>query len=226
MAIARTGSIIGALSGSLGTVIFANTKQGLLVKHRPLKTNQNTHAQLTQRAQFQQCKTLWQDLSAAEYLRWRVLAEQLTRTNRLGVTSKRTPFSLFMLHNLNLLLAGSTLTRIPLVIEPAAPVSVTNVTFTAGGSYRMYITRADGVGAGWVYLYGSRPMRTTPSRSPYIWRFLGPKSFFGVDPVDIEAKWDPVLGPPAAGEFVHIKLSLIGTAGRRNPYSIFSTTFV
>lgn len=227
MAIARTGNIVGAISGNLGGVVFANTNQGLLVKHRPLKTNKRTTDQLRQRAQMQQLITLWKTLTAAEYLEWRVLAEQITTTNRLGVHSNLSPFRLFTFQNLMRLLVGAPTHTSPYPIGPAQPCRVDSATFTAGGTYSITLDITEGWNSGTCLLYGYRPFRNFPTRGIRSWKWLGYRFFVNDTPEDIASLWDPVLGAPAAGEFVHVKIALHPTfMATPHPPHIFTTTFV
>lgn len=224
MAIARTSSIIGALSGNLGGVVFANTRQGFLVKHRPVKINRRTTAQLVERSRHQRITTCWKTLTTAEYLEWRILAEQVNRTNRLGITSKMSPFTLFIAQNRVEAYLGISLIRTPYALTAAEPCFVEAIVFTAGGSYNITLSFADPYAHRNVYLYGFRPMRTSPTRGVRSWKFLGRAFFEGMTPLSITAWWDPKLGPLSADEFVHVKLRVQTIGGIRNPPTTVTTT--
>lgn len=226
MAIARTSSIVGAISGALDSVVFANTSQGLQIKHRPLKNNQQTTDQLTERSRYQAIVACWKTLTAAEHLEWRILAEQVTQTNRLGVTSNMSPFSLFILQNRVQAYLGIALIRTPYPLSAADACFVESIVFTEGGTYSITLSFTDPYAHRNVWLFGFRPMRTSPTRGVRFWKFLGRAWFEGFNPLNIAAWWNPKLGAPAAGEFLHLKFRLQTIGGIKNPSTTATTTVI
>lgn len=224
MAIARTGNIVGAISGNLGGAVFANTRQGLLIKHRPLKNNQRTTDQQTERARHQRIIAVWKTLTADEYRQWHSQAEQVTRTNRLGVTSTASPLSLFFRHNRVQAYLGIALIRTPYPLSVAESCFVDALAFHANGAYNVTLYFSDPYAHRSVWLYGYRPMRTSPTRGVRYWKFLGRANFEGYDSLDIAAWWNPKLGPLSTGEFIHLKFQVQTIGGIANPPTTASTT--
>ncbi|KKN23252.1 hypothetical protein LCGC14_0906970 [marine sediment metagenome] len=224
MAIARIGNVVGAISGNLGGVVFANTHQGLLVKHRPLKTNQRTTDQLAERSRMQRIITVWKTLTTAEYLEWRVLADKVNQTNRLGVTSSSSPLSIFIRMNRVEAYLGIPLIRTPYRLGAAEACFVESIVFTEGSFYDVALSFSDPFAHRNVWVYGYRPMRTSPTRGVRSWKFLGRAFFEGFSPRSINTIWEPKLGPLSAGEFVHVKFSVQTVGGIRNPPTTVTTT--
>jgi len=224
MAIARAAHIVGAISGNLGGSIFANTRRGLLVKHRPLKTNRRTTGQQTERSRHQLLIATWKSLTQSEYLQWQAMASQITTTNRLGVHTTMTPLSLFFRQNRVQAYLGIAIPRTPYALSAADACFVESIVFTAGGAYNVTLSFSDPYAHRHVWLYGFRPFRTSPTRGVRFWKFLGRAPFEGFNPLTIAAWWTPKLGALSAGEFVHLKFQVSTLGGIRNPATTTTTT--
>lgn len=226
MAIARLGSIVGAISGNLNSVTFTNRKHGLTICHRPLKRNPRTTDQLEERNQMQRMVSVWKTLTAAEYLEWKSLAEKVPRTNRLGVTSRTTPFQVFVRMNKITAYLGITIQTTPYLLGHARACKVKSILFTEGGPYTIRLEELTPYTSGETWVYGHRPMRTSPTRGIRTWKFLGRVPFDGDDPQNLWSWWTPRLGELVTGEFVHLKLICQTVGGINNPPHTVTTTVV
>jgi len=224
MAIARAAHIVGAISGNLGATVFVNKGHALQIHHRPLKTNRRTSLQVAKRSWHAYCINAWRALTPAQVLQWRTAAAGIATSNRLGTRSQLSAFQLFMIQNLPNQGDSVSFASVPREYQSAYPCLPTDITFTAGGTYSITLTRTDTYNVGWTIVSGYRPFRTTETRGVRSWTKLGHIFFNDATPKDIAYKWDPKLGPPAAGEFVMVKLALRGTGWFPNPPYIASTT--
>lgn len=224
MAIARAAHIVGAISGNLGGSIFANTRQGLLVKHRPLKTNQHTTDQQKERSRHQLLIAIWKSLTDSEYLEWQAMASQITTTNRLGVHTTITPLSLFFRQNRVQAYLGIAIPRTPYRLTRGQPCFVDDIEFTTGGAYNVTLSFDPPSDHHYVWVYGFRPFCTSPTRGVRSWKFLGRVFFEGQYAHSIAAWWTAKLGALSAGEFVHLKFQVSTVGGIRNPPTTTTTT--
>lgn len=215
MAIARTSHLIGAISGPLDSVIFANTRQGLLLKTRPLKINQRSEKQLARRALFQTVTNYWQNLDQEDYDAWRDAAADVTKTNRLGIKSQISPWQLFLQQNMLTLWANGDLSTTPIPNRQTVACIDATIAFTAGGAYN--VTMVDPGGDQIIgIVYGARSYRTTPpvKWTPKTWTFVEFAGWSFGSTVDVSTDWDANIGAPVEDEMVAVKLVLY-------PYAIF-----
>ena len=86
MAIIKTGAIIGAISGKLGGVTFANTPAGLVAKQS--QTRQPAPTRYTYRANAirKMAATAWAAKSTSDQLAWNRAAMRFATSNRLGIS--------------------------------------------------------------------------------------------------------------------------------------------
>jgi hypothetical protein len=97
MAIARTSAIIGAISGTLGSTTFRNTRAGLVLAAHGQKRNQRTPLQLRTAALLAAYQNAWFLLSDHDKRQWAEQAATITWPNRLGIPKRPTGRNLFLL---------------------------------------------------------------------------------------------------------------------------------
>lgn len=85
MAIFRPGHVVGAISGNLGAVNFAQGKYGPYVRRRLTRSDKCTERQLSARANARNAHILWFNLTDEQRETWRATAAGMRRTNRLGI---------------------------------------------------------------------------------------------------------------------------------------------
>lgn len=203
MAIARASHLIGAISGNLGAVTFAQSRQGLLVKHRPLKTKTSTETRQSNQALFRHAQHLWTELTITQRVEWIIFAISRRQTNRLGVHSSPTPYNVFMSFNITHLFLGGLGFPSPPQWTPPTETWRPVLTFTQGGPYTVHASD-DALPYGTsVLVYGSRTMRNYLCHTTKTWTYIGRRQ---VNEFDIQSQWDPILGPPITGEILSVRL--------------------
>jgi len=95
VAIIRLGHVIGAISGNLQGINYAQTRFGPVIRKRLQRVNKSTPAQLAQRALFQRVNLDWLTLSDSERLAWSKSASGFKFYNRLGLPFSLSGFGLF-----------------------------------------------------------------------------------------------------------------------------------
>ena len=99
MAIVRLGTVVNAISGSIGATTFAHTKGGTVARAR-LRQKQFRSAQhLVMRNIYSLLRLAWKDLTQIQRQAWSVVALQLPRANRLGQRNVLSGYQLFMRTN-------------------------------------------------------------------------------------------------------------------------------
>lgn len=200
-----SGSIVGALSGSIGGMTASHNKGGQYFRTRAIPTNPSSTAQLQRRADFATNSTNWQDLSMADQQAWTEWARQNPITNALGASILKSGHQSFVGLNSRILLASGTPIDVPpvvarpdgfLTLVQAADIGAGNVdlTFTAAltSGNQIYLRAALIDSAGVTYV---------KNRMKFI-------SFSSVDetsPWDNQADIEAVLGTMIVGQTLHVE---------------------
>lgn len=162
MAILTPGTMIGAISGSIGGQTFSHNKGGPYVRKRSIPTNPNSERQQAVRTILGILAAAWTNtLTNAQRATWNVYAEANTITNALGQAIKVTGLAWYLRCGARLLDAGGTApTDAPTSAAPTGLATFTpafssttavDVTYTAalGATERMqlWMTGPDTAGA-------------------------------------------------------------------------------
>lgn len=142
MAILTPGTLIGAISGSIGGQTYSHNKGGPYVRRRSIPTNPNSERQQAVRTILGILSAAWTNtLTAAQRATWSVYAEANTVQNALGQAIKLTGLAWYLRCGARLLDAGGTApTDAPTVPAPTGFATFTpafssatavDVTYTA-----------------------------------------------------------------------------------------------
>ena len=96
MAIARSSPIIGAISGTLGSSTFRQTRYGLVIARHGRRVDSQTPPQQFRRAMMAALHLTWTGLSVQDRATWTNVAQNVTFPNRLGIPHRISPWCLFV----------------------------------------------------------------------------------------------------------------------------------
>jgi len=205
MAIARLGSIVGGISGTLSGTCFANTSAGLVLKQALRRVDHATEAQLEKRADFMGVKRKWQELTDEQRDAWHTNAKAYTFKNRLGkptyfsgfqwfvkLNSMYTPVSAYEYDDPPLFIATAPITDFGILAKDDGIVQV-----SAYESYQPTATM--------VLIYGSQPWSSKPRKAWAYWRYLASGSTTWPW-IDISVRWAEAFGDLIEGQRIAIKL--------------------
>lgn len=109
MAILTPGTVIGAISGSIGGQTFSHNKGGPYVRTRAIPTNPNSPRQQAVRVILGTLASAWSNiLTDAQRASWNVYADANTILNALGQSIKLTGLAWYLRCGARLLDAGGT----------------------------------------------------------------------------------------------------------------------
>lgn len=214
MAIARPGPLVQGLSGSLDSVVFANSNAGLVIRNRPLKSDTFTPAQIEQRLYYSSVVRAWADLTDIRKKGWRNLARQIPTTNALGVRRPLSAFQIFVRHNL--LLPDPLTNHIydpPLATKTPPPTSITWAPHVVGPYYLSFVLPYLDMSS-WIIVYGARSFSKYPPKFWNNFRRICTVHPFPL-PLDIHELWNEKLGALQEGEYSCVKIR--GMATNRLP---------
>jgi len=179
MALVKLGHVVGAISGTLQSVNYAQTRNGTVARSALRRTNKRTKAQLDQRAAFARTGKQWLELTDAERLAWSKSASGFKFQNRLGMPYSLNGLGLFrkiMLTPTAVPWPDNTVppvmerTKAPIVdwfiVEVGPPafywINWDDPPTPSGGSVLAYVSRPFSEGAINVYNYWFGPLVQTP----------------------------------------------------------------
>lgn len=173
MAIAKTGAVLGALSGNLSGANFANSRFGLTVRKPRPPPGPPTETQLIIQAAHRLSRSRWPALTETQRDAWRSFATNRTYRNRLGSQRNLTGQQLFIKYDFQSAIAGLPSRPLPPPPSPFTWPSDFILTATAGVSILIGPTPAFLPGGDTFIVAGSRPITTHPINHFARWAVIG-----------------------------------------------------
>lgn len=212
MAIIRPSSIVGAISGNLGGVNFANGKSGPYARQRRSVTDALSDRQRQIRAMMQITRHQWQNMDEPTRQSWRQAAQNRPHTNRLGITSHLTGAALYI--KMAMLGKGAPLpetyqgpgANIPFFAAPQ-PLVFVSMTVVAGGMKRISFEEPLPDFTLKAIIYGAKTGSNKPLRSWNDFTLLYNNALIPGAPFyrTLTEQWDTVIGDVQVGEQVFWK---------------------
>lgn len=229
MAIIKPSHLIGAISGSIGSVTFKNTRNGTVLATRPNKRAAKSEAQIASDARWFNLSLAWKALTPQQRHAWNSFARNLSRSDSLALPRAPSGFQTFMAHNsipywkgLSLILVPPPNTQLPPPISPSAG-------FQVSGFYYISVVIPGPLSPVYLVTEGCRTTRTETIRTgkfnpPYPlwpfnrWRTLQVTSFaYGPQTDNITNAWGTKLGTCVLNEFFACRVSLWHPTALRSP---------
>lgn len=205
--IARTSALVGAASGSIGSVTFKNARSGLVIAKRPSKVNRRSERQLTHRSRFQRVTQAWRETSAAQRIAWTRLATTLPHKNSLGISRPLTGYQLYLKFNLHIALVTNAIFPRPPTGLVSVPVISMSLDFEEEDHYEvtceMPVVTTDNI----QWMYFGRTFSTSRPKFFDNFTYFGQGSFTqGSSMRDFFPDLDAVQGSPRVGEWVYFRM--------------------
>jgi hypothetical protein len=122
--------VYSEIRGSVNGVTYARNRFGLYVRSKASPVQPRTPAQTARRAQLTVLSQRWRTLSESDRAEWRALAEELTRSDTLGLTYRLSGLQAYLQINLWRALLGLTpQDNPPPQLAAPSPVSISNVNY-------------------------------------------------------------------------------------------------
>lgn len=175
MAIVRVGGVVEGISGTFGSVVFANTANGAVAKRCPSKVRQQSKEQLRQRATIKSLQRRWAFLSDDLRLQWATAAREFPSVNRLGLQSTITAYQLFLKVNASLPNAPEVYRARPPNMRASNQPSAVSLVSQQGGATVLTFADIPNDVFNWIILFGSQPASPNPRSHWSYWRrFFSP----------------------------------------------------
>lgn len=215
MARVTYGSLVTAISGKLGGIVFGHNKRGPYVRLKGQTVNPNTALQVIIRTIFTTLQTAWREtLDAAERAAWDLYAENVPLSDGIGDPYNVTGMNMYQRSNVARL--QGTLDRVD--VAPATfsladkdtlfAVSASEATQLASVAFDDTKPWLDEDGSA-LLVYAGRPVDPTINFFNGPWRFAGAIEGDGITPpttpADLPEPWPVVEGQK---QFFYGRISL------------------
>jgi len=122
--------VYSEIRGSVNGVTYARNRFGLYVRSKASPVQPRTPAQAERRAQLTVLSQRWRTLSEGTRAEWRALADELTRSDTLGLTYRLTGLQAYLQFNLwRALLGLAPQDNPPPQLAAPNPLSITGISF-------------------------------------------------------------------------------------------------
>jgi hypothetical protein len=122
--------VYSEIRGSVNGVTYARNRFGLYVRSKASPVQPRTPAQTARRAQLTVLSQRWRTLDETVRAEWRALADELTRSDTLGLTYRLTGLQAYLQFNLwRALLGLAPQDNPPAQLAAPNPVSIQNISY-------------------------------------------------------------------------------------------------
>lgn len=122
--------IVSEIRGSINGVTFARNRYGLYARSKASPVQPRTPAQTERRAQLTVYSQRWRTLTEAVRAEWRALADELTRSDTLGLTYRLSGLQAYLMFNLwRALLQLPPQDDPPPQLQAPNPIDITGLTY-------------------------------------------------------------------------------------------------
>jgi len=201
MAIIRTASIVGAISGNLESLNFANSPSGPYVRRRITRTKPTTARQVNHRTLYQRAHIAWNALTVVQRQGWVTLARAHSLPNRLGVDSRLNGWQLYLkfyIYSTHFVFGPPVVA--PSMVTQPGPLTVV-LDLQSGGGSECTVTRPASADTITWELQISRTFSSSDRGPGRTWTFVDLDVTFAVA-IDIDAELAAATPPLIADEVV------------------------
>ena len=208
MALIRTGVGIAAISGKVGGVVFAQTRNGIVARGLG-KTTRNTSARALERnTRYAYARFGWGAKTDEERQAWRTAAGQIHFPNRLGLMRNISGYQLFMKLALLSSFPRDFSQLIPPIMTLSEPLENPGLSIEVGGVYEWtYDNVFPDIGP-FGYTYAARPFTTAPTTSSRFWTFIKFGQINVLNPQLFATEFNEQMGTPIVGERIGIRFMI------------------
>jgi hypothetical protein len=126
--------VYSEIRGSVNGVTYARNRYGLYARSKASPVQPRTPAQSERRAQLTVLSQRWRTLSETNRAEWRALADELTRSDALGLTYRLSGLQAYLQFNLwRALLGIPAQDNPPPQLAAPNPITISNVNYIAQG---------------------------------------------------------------------------------------------
>lgn len=222
MAIVKLGPIVSGISGKVGTVVFANAKQALVLRPTPVTRRKTSDFLLRSQGFMSRIRRHWPTLTTLQQNAWRTAAAALSSANRIGQARPRTGFQYFVLTN-KVVFPGlpSIIDNPPTLGTLESPINPV-VSYSVADGLEVSVDNPESPSFLQMQVYGWPFWVNHDTNSIPRLVFLDERSGSG-DPIqdDVTSEWEEHFGGVQIGQRYAIGLKAWGSVNPFHPTFIF-----
>lgn len=226
MAIMSPGPLAGAISGDVGGICFSNPAGSMVVRKKRRQNSLSSRTNSLNQSNMMIITNGWRSLSEENKKTWRNEAQNLTFSNRLGISRQLSGYQYFMKYNLirSRVLAGFA--TIPIASPEVGNSGAPTVTSDVTNGIRIQFLDEVTPPSLQINVYGRNLFRSTLIKFNGTDTFIAP--FNPGIPADffINFDWDNKIGLPVLNQLIYVRMVLTDSANFQphTTYTAFALT--
>lgn len=213
MALIKTGSVVGEISGRVGGIVYSHNAGGMYIRNGSIPINPSTSYRDAVKALFTSASKFWTTLASADRTAWSEWASTISWTNRLGASISLSGQMAAIQCNARILGVGGTMISVPTLT--AAPSNISGVTLTAdigSGTFTLAWTSGALAAGCHGYFRGCTLPSASQNYTRNRWRTFMVTPAAATSPQSIESPFVARFGTLTAGERISVQYSVIDSA--------------
>jgi len=207
MALIAPSAVISRISGTIGAVNFARTRNGTVARKALSRPRRQSAVQLDQRAALHNARIQWVALTLDERAAWNAAARDHPTPNRIGVRRNVSGWQLF---------AGLLCTKGWEVLEDlehpprmlkSFPIYNVEIAEAGGPAFNITWAPDTNILTKSCQLFAARPFSSQPLNYLKYWRFIGTRKPAD-DDWDVYDLFVAAFGVPQSGEILYFKIRI------------------
>ncbi len=214
MALIRTGPVVADISGKVGAVTFAQTKNGTILRSNGIHVKATSARTLLRESHYALARNGWNAKDEAQRQNWITAATQVKYPNRFGEPHNLSGFQFFMKIALLLAATNDFPTLEPPQMLPTVPLLNPGLSIVIGGTYQWTFDNPGGLSGMAGFTYAARPFTTSPTTSSRYWKFIERGVIGFGNPQIFQDSFNEQMGTPLVGERIGIRFMI------KNPFTL------
>ena len=213
MALIKTGSVVGEISGRVGGIVYSHNAGGMYIRNGSIPINPSTSYRDSVKAMFSAASKHWTTLSEANRKAWSEWASTIAWKNRLGASISLSGQMACIQCNSRILAVGGTMISVPALTD--SPSTISGVTLTAdigAGTFNLAWTSGALAAGCKLYLRGCTLPSDSQNYTKNRWRTFMISAAATTSPQTLKTAFETRFGTLTAGERVGVEYSVIDSA--------------
>jgi hypothetical protein len=184
-----------AISGRRGGIVYSHNRNGYYTRAFVTPVNPRSSSQTVNRNRFGDTAALWRGLSDSQRTGWTVQAQNVNRTDRVGLSYNLTGLQLYNGNNQNRLLVGQARTSDAPAFGTLPGISITSVDLFDDNTVQLNYTAGNTSAARRFLIYATAPVsagRSFIRSSEY--RFVQAILSNAASPASLDAAYTALFG--------------------------------
>ncbi len=220
MAKIQNSALVGAISGAMGSTVFARNKGGQYMRSRSVPITSTTTYALEAKARMAAKTAAFRNLTAAQRMAWEEWAATHTVTDRLGAQIQLTGHQAYVSSNIraDLLPTPGTVATPPVLPAPASLTTLTATWDIGIGDFEIVFTPTPIGATNHLYCQAAVVGSGAINYVTNLLKLVSVTAANQATDLDLQTAIEERFGPLVVGQYVHIWASILSaTTGLLSP---------